>query len=328
MRTIVTGGAGYIGSETVRQLVGAGHDVVVVDNLSTGHRGALGGGAALVEAAVADREALDAVLPGADAVLHFAASIEAGESVTDPQRFWWNNFVGTLTLLDAMVTAGVPLLVFSSTAAVYGEPAEVPITEDAPLVPENPYGRTKLADEMAVGDYAAAYGIRATVLRYFNAAGASPSGEHGPDHRHKTHLITLAMEAAAGCIPQLSIFGTDYPTADGTAVRDYIHVADLAAAHLLALDALDAGGAGGVYNLGNGEGHSVRDVVERARAVTGVDFSAVDAPRRAGDPAVLIASSERAVRELGWKPRRADLDLIIGDAWRWQSTHPDGYGDR
>lgn len=328
MRTLVTGGAGYIGSQTVRRLVEAGHEVVVVDDLSTGHRGALPEDVTLVEAPVADSAALAEALEGTGAVLHFAASIEAGESVTDPRRFWHNNTLNTLTLLDAMVDAGVQRLVFSSTAAVYGDPPSVPITEQAPLLPTNPYGQTKLASEMAIRDYSHAYGISHVVLRYFNAAGADPSGAHGPDHHHKTHLITLCMEAAAGRVGALSVFGADYDTPDGTCIRDYIHVADLADAHLCALDALESGRSAGTFNLGNGAGHSVREVIACAREVTGVDFPAIDAARREGDPVELIASSDKAISELGWHPRRGALDTIISDAWRWHTSHPHGYGDR
>lgn len=327
MRTVVTGGAGYIGSQTVRELVANGVEVVVVDDLSTGHAAALPAGASLVRASVADAGALAEALDGVDAVLHFAASIEAGESVTDPRRFWHNNLVETLVLLDAMVDAGVGRLVFSSTAAVYGDPDSMPIAEGAPLKPTNPYGQTKLAAEMAIADYAHAYGIRSVVLRYFNAAGADPSGTHGPDHHHKTHLITLCMEAAAGRIDRLEVFGTDYPTPDGTCIRDYVHVADLARGHVDALRYLDVGDDDAVFNLGNGTGHSVREVVACAREVTGVEFEVVESPRREGDPVELVASSERARAVLGWDPRRGDLAEIVGDAWAWQQARPDGYGD-
>lgn len=327
MRTLVTGGAGYIGSQTVRELVRAGTDVVVIDDLSTGHEAALPAGVELVRASLQDSAALAGALDGVDAVLHFAASIEAGESVTDPRRFWHNNTSNTIALLDAMVDAGVGRLVFSSTAAVYGDPPSVPITEAAPLAPTNPYGQTKLAAEMAIADYAHAYGIAYVILRYFNAAGADPTGEHGPDHHHKTHLITLCMEAAAGRIGDLKVFGTDYPTSDGTCIRDYIHVADLASAHLAALDALEAGRRAGVFNLGNGTGHSVREVVACAKEVTGVDFGVVESARRDGDPVELVASSANALAELGWHPRRGELAVIITDAWRWHRGRPAGYGD-
>lgn len=324
---MVTGGAGYIGSQTVRQLAEGGVAVTVLDDLSTGHRAALPPGVELVEARVHDAEAARAALENCDAVLHFAASIEAGESVTEPDRFWGNNVVGTLVLLRAMVDANVDKIVFSSTAAVYGDPPANPIPEDSPLLPTNPYGQTKLAAEMAIHDHAHAYGLSTVFLRYFNAAGADPSGAHGPDHHHKTHLITLCMEAALGRVDALKVFGTDYPTRDGTCVRDYVHVADLADAHLLALDALATGKGSGIYNLGNGEGHTVREVIDIAREVTGVEFVAVDSGRRPGDPEMLIASSHLAMRELGWKPQRAELGTIISDAWRWHSTHPDGYAE-
>jgi UDP-glucose 4-epimerase len=301
--------------------------VTVLDDLSTGHTAALPQGVRLVESRVHEAEAAKAALEGCDAVLHFAASIEAGESVNEPDRFWNNNVVGTLVLLRSMADMGVDKLVFSSTAAVYGDPPVNPIAEDSPLQPTNPYGQTKLAAEMAIHDHAHAFGMSTVFLRYFNAAGADPSGNHGPDHHHKTHLITLCMEAALGRIEELKVFGTDYPTRDGTCVRDYVHVTDLADAHLLALDALARGKVSGIYNLGNGEGHTVREVIDVARDVTGVDFRATDSARRPGDPEVLIASSHVAMRELGWKPKRADLGTIISDAWRWHSTHPDGYRD-
>lgn len=328
MRVLVTGGAGYIGSQTARQMVAAGHEVVVLDDLSTGHAGALPPGVELVEARVHDTGALRQALVGCDAAMHFAASIEAGESVTDPGRFWHNNTLGTIALLDVLAEAATKKLVFSSTAAVYGNPPEIPITEGTPTRPTNPYGQAKLASEMAIHDYAHAHGISYVALRYFNAAGADPSGEHGPDHAHKTHLITLCLEAAAGRMPELKVFGTDYDTSDGTCVRDYVHVVDLADAHLCALDALASGMRAGTFNLGNGEGHTVREVVRCAREVTGVEFAAVDAERREGDPEALVASSERAAKELGWHPQRGALETIVEDAWRWQVTHPAGYADR
>lgn len=325
MHVVVTGGAGYIGSQTVRALLAAGSDVTVLDDFSTGHQAALPSDVCVVKGAVHDQRALGVALSGADAVLHFAASIEAGLSVIEPDRFWRNNVVGTLALLRAMVDTDIDKLVFSSTAAVYGNPPRVPITEDMPLVATNPYGQTKVAAEMAIHDHANAYGLAPISLRYFNAAGADPSGQHGPDHHHKTHLITLCMQAALGQVGTLEVFGTDYDTRDGTCIRDYIHVVDLADAHVLALRALLHENRCGAYNLGNGEGHTVREVVERARAITGVDFPTVDAPRRVGDPVALVASSELAQRELGWQPQRADLDVILEDTWRWHSNHPHGY---
>jgi UDP-glucose 4-epimerase len=342
MRVTVTGGAGYIGSQTARQLVDAGHEVVVFDDLSSGHLAAVPDGVRTVRGSLrgslpgslrqsssdADTTALRDALDGADAVMHFAASIEAGESVTDPARFWHNNLAGTVALLDAMRVSGVGRLVFSSTAAVYGNPTVDVIDEATPTAPTNPYGQTKLACEMVIADYARAYDLDTVCLRYFNAAGADPGGAHGPDHHHKTHLITLCLEAAAGAVDELAVFGTDYATPDGTAVRDYVHVADLADAHLCALDALAGGMHRGTYNLGNGAGHTVRDVVACAKEVTGVDFAVVDRPRRAGDPARLVASSAAAERDLGWSPRRGDLAVILADAWRWRSGHPLGYGDR
>jgi len=321
---LVTGGAGYIGSQTVRLLVREGHRVTVVDNLSTGHAEALPSEVTLVEAALSDGATITKSLDGVDAVLHFAANIEAGESVHDPARFWANNLNGTLSLLNSMQAAGVKKLVFSSTAAVYGEPKENPIAEDNDLLPTNPYGQSKLASEMAIHDYCHAYDMSAICLRYFNAAGAEPGGQHGADHHHKTHLITLCMEAALGRIPKLSIFGTDYPTRDGTAVRDYIHVVDLAAAHIDALRVLGEKGCR-KYNLGNGLGYSVKEVVALAKEVTGVDFPTVLTERREGDPAELIASSVRAQSQLHWKPAHAELRKILQDAWDWHSSHPNGY---
>ncbi len=325
LKVLVTGGAGYIGSATVRMLVSAGYDVVVFDDLSSGHLEALPASVEVRTGSVLDPGALAGAADGVDAALHFAADIEAGESVVDPSRFWHKNTAGTLNLLDALRDASVGKLVFSSTAAVYGNPDTVPIREDFPLHPENPYGQTKLASEMAIHDYGAAHGISFVNLRYFNAAGADPSGKHGPDHKHKTHLITLCMEAALGRLPELQVLGTDYDTRDGTAIRDYVHVEDLASAHLKALEILGSGPRADVYNLGYEHGYTVREVVERAKEITAVDFPTSDAPRRAGDPAILIASSQAALEHLGWRAERSDLDSILSDQWRWHTEHPDGY---
>jgi UDP-glucose 4-epimerase len=315
MRLLVVGGAGYIGSVVAGQLVEAGHAVTVADNLSKGHDWAIPGGARFEEVDVLDAPRLGQVVgAGFDAVLHFAALSLVGESVAEPVRYFRTNVGGTMNLLDAMRAAGVPRLVFSSTAACYGEPEEVPILETAPALPTNPYGASKLAVDTAIGFEAAASGLAAVSLRYFNVAGAS--GDFGELHDPETHLIPMVLRAAAGLRDSVQIFGTDYPTPDGTAVRDYIHVEDLARAHLLALDAASEGGHR-IYNLGNGQGFSVREVVEVARTVTGRPIKAVEAPRRAGDPAVLVASSERIKAELGWVPEKPGLEAIVADAWSW-----------
>jgi UDP-glucose 4-epimerase len=327
MNILVTGGAGYIGSHTVLELVGRGHRVVVLDNLSKGHRAALQGvelvhgdtgNSALVRDLFKKHEV--------EAVVHFAASSLVGESVRRPAAYYHNNMVKGLVLLDAMAESGVQCLVFSSTAAVYGEPVEVPIPEGHPTVPTNPYGATKLALEGAMRWYGEAYGLRSVSLRYFNAAGADPSGEIGEDHNPETHLIPLVLKAAAGLLPHLEIFGADYPTPDGTCIRDYIHVSDLAAAHVLALDALAAGAPSAVYNLGNGNGYSVLEVIQAAEEVVGRPINVRYGPRRPGDPASLVAGSARIMDKLGWQPRFADLKMIIETAWRWHSTHPQGFG--
>ena len=317
MKLLVVGGAGYVGSVVASQLLAAGHGVTVADNLSKGHADAVPGGADFAEVDVLDGPALASVVAGGgfDAVLHFAALSLVGESVAEPVRYFRTNVGGTLNLLDAMRAAGVHRLVFSSTAAVYGDPAEVPIVEDAPTVPTNPYGASKLAVDQAIAFAADAWGLGAVSLRYFNVAGAD--GPYGERHEPETHLIPLVLAAAAGQRPCVNVFGTDYPTPDGTAVRDYIHVADLARAHLLALDATAAPGHR-VYNLGSGTGFSVREVIEAARAVTGREIEAVESPRRPGDPAVLVASSERIKADLGWEPTR-DLSAMVADAWRFLS---------
>jgi UDP-glucose 4-epimerase len=324
LKLLVTGGAGYVGSVVANQLVEAGHETVVLDNLTKGHEAAVPEGTRLVGGDLLDAEGTRATISeGFDGVLHFAALSLVGESVEEPERYYRNNVCGTLNLLEAMVEAGVPRLVFSSTAAVYGEPEEVPIPETSPALPTNPYGASKLAVDRMIAAVAAARGLAATSLRYFNVAGAS--GRFGEDHHPETHLIPLVLQAAAGTRDLVRIFGTDYPTRDGTAVRDYIHVEDLGRAHLLALEAAEAG-EHRVYNLGNGAGFSVREVVEAARRVTGRPIDALEAPRRAGDPAVLVASSDRARAELGWKPEKPELEAMISDAWDWMRSHPDGYG--
>lgn len=326
MNILVTGGAGYIGSHTVLELVDRGYGVVVLDNLSKGHRAALQG-VDFVQGDTGDSGLVKELLKKheVEAVIHFAASSLVGESVRQPAVYYHNNVVGGLALLDAMVECGVSCLVFSSTAAVYGEPLEVPIPEGHPTVPTNPYGATKLALEGAMRWYGEAYGLRCVSLRYFNAAGADPEGEIGEDHDPETHLIPLVLRAAAGLMPHLEVFGTDYPTPDGTCVRDYIHVSDLAQAHALALDGLAMGAPSAVYNLGNGKGYSVLEVIRAAEEVVGKPINIKFGPRRPGDPAALVAGSAKIMGELGWYPCYGDLKVIIETAWRWHSTHPAGF---
>jgi UDP-glucose 4-epimerase len=324
MNLLVTGGAGYIGSVVCAQLISAGHRVTVYDNLSHGYRAAVSPAADLVVGDVGDRVALEAVFARKpiDAVLHFAAFIEAGESMKAPEIFFRNNSANTLTLLEVMLLRDVKRLVFSSTAALYGEPKSVPIAEGDPLVPTNAYGESKLMVERMLEWFHRIHGLRYAALRYFNAAGAA--GELGESHCPETHLIPLVLDAALGRRESVLIFGTDYDTPDGSCVRDYVHVSDLAQAHVLALEALRERSKV-IFNLGNGRGFSVRDVIETARRVTGRAIKAVEAPRREGDPAVLVASSEAIRRELGWKPSHADLNDIIASAWQWRLKHPEGY---
>lgn len=315
MKTVVLGGAGYIGSVVAQQLVEAGHAVVVVDDLSKGHRSSVPDGAAFVSLDIADTAALTKVLrDDVDAVLHFAARSLVGESMEQPVAYFDANVGGSASVLRAMAAAGVTRLVFSSTAAVYGEPVRTPITEDDPTVPTNPYGMTKLAVDRMIGFQAEAAGLAAMSLRYFNVAGAS--GRFGEQHDPETHLIPLVLDAARGTRAGVKLYGTDYPTPDGTAVRDYIHVEDLARAHLLALDATTAPGHR-VFNLGNGAGYSVREVIDAARRVTGRDVAVEEVGRRAGDPAVLVASSDRIRAELGWVAKKPALEDMIGDAWAY-----------
>ncbi|WP_432010474.1 UDP-glucose 4-epimerase GalE [Streptomyces cucumeris] len=309
---LVTGGAGYVGSVVAAHLLEAGHQVTVLDDLSTGHRAGVPAGAEFIEGRVQDAgKWLD---PSFDAVLHFAASSQVGESVVRPEKYWDNNVGGTTDLLAAMRDAGVRTLVFSSTAATYGEPDEVPITEDAATAPTNPYGATKLAVDHMIGGECAAHGLAAVSLRYFNVAGAY--GAYGERHEPESHLIPLVLQVAQGRRETISVYGDDYPTPDGTCVRDYIHVADLAEAHLLALDAA-VSGEHLICNLGNGNGFSVREVIETVRRVTGHPVPETAAPRRGGDPAVLVASAERAEERLGWRPSRTDLAGIVADAWEF-----------
>ncbi len=326
MSILVTGGAGYIGSHCVKALREAGREVIIYDNLSTGHRQAVQG-APLVRADLRDARRLEATLRRhkVTAVIHFAAKSLVGESMKDPQAYYDNNVTGTLSLLQAMRGARVGQIVFSSSAAAYGEPEKIPITEDAAQKPTNVYGRTKVLMEQILRDFEAAYGLRWTALRYFNVAGADDSGEIGEDHRPETHLIPIVFQVLLGQRDHLDLYGTDYPTRDGTCIRDYIHVTDLIDAHLLALKRLEAGGASRVYNLGNGQGFSNREIVQTAEKVTATKVKVNETGRRAGDPAVLVASSDRAVAELGWQPQHAQLDKIVASAWRWHSAHPRGY---
>jgi UDP-glucose 4-epimerase len=322
MRLLVTGGAGYIGSIVAQQLVARGDEVTVLDSLYRGHREAVPEGAAFVEADLLDPSSLDAVLArGFDGVLHFAALSLVGESVEHPERYWRGNVVGALNLLDAMRANEVRRLVFSSTAATYGEPAVDLITEEEPNAPVNAYGNSKLTVDRMLADEARAHGLAAVSLRYFNVAGAS--GPLGEDHAPETHLIPLVLQAAAGKRESVAIFGTDYATPDGTAVRDYVHVEDLATAHVLALEKAVAG-RHDIFNLGSERGYSVREVIEAARAVTGREIVAVEEARRPGDPPQLVASNARARDGLGWAPERS-LEDMVRDAWAWHQAHPDGY---
>lgn len=327
MAVLVTGGAGYIGSHAVAALLEKGEQVVVVDNLAQGHRKAVLGGKLYV-GDLRDSEFLAKVFAEneIDGVIHFAASSLVGESMQDPAKYYHNNVYGTLCLLEQMHKAGVNNIVFSSTAATYGEPERTPIDEFDRTLPTNTYGETKLAMERMIRWFDVAHGIKYVSLRYFNAAGAHESGRIGEDHSPETHLVPLVLQVALGQRPHISVFGDDYPTADGTCVRDYIHVSDLADAHLLALERLRNGGESGIFNLGSGQGFTVKQVIEVAREVTGREIPAKFEPRRAGDPATLVASSARARQELGWTPRRDRLEDIISSAWQWHSNHPEGYG--
>jgi UDP-glucose 4-epimerase len=329
MAVLVTGGAGYIGSHAVAALLEKGEEVVVIDNLLQGHRGALLGGKLYI-GDLRDSSFLSRVFAenDFDGVIHFAAHSLVGESMKEPGKYYDNNVYGTLCLLEQMRRAGVGNIVFSSTAAVYGEPERLPIDENDKTVPTNAYGETKLAVEKMIRWYDVAHGIRSVSLRYFNAAGAHASGRIGEDHQPETHLIPLVLQVALGRREAISVFGDDYPTEDGTCIRDYIHVSDLADAHLLALDRLRNGGSSTVFNLGNGLGYSVKQVIDVARHVTGHAIPVRMESRRPGDPAVLVASSLRARHELGWQPKRNRLEDIISSAWQWHVSHPEGYADR
>ena len=331
MRILVTGGAGYVGSVSVDRLIEAGHDVVVLDDLSTGHRSAVNEAAEIVAGSYGDADAVAAVLSDRriEAVLHCAARSLVGESVTDPARYYRDNVAGGVALLEALRRTGVGRIVFSSSAAVYGVPDETPIPEDAPLRPINTYGETKRTFEGAMAAYGRAYGLRSATLRYFNVAGATE--RRGEDHEPETHLIPAMLRAVEGSGPSLTVFGDDYPTPDGTCVRDYIHDADLADAHLLALEATAPDDARSneplVCNLGSATGFSVREVLAAAEAIVGRPIPHTIGPRRAGDPPVLVASTARAAEVLGWAPRRSSLEEMIGSAWEWRQRHPGGYGD-
>jgi UDP-glucose 4-epimerase len=325
MAVLVTGGAGYIGSAFVEQALASGEDLVVLDDLSRGHRGAVDPDAAFYEGRTGDRALVARIARGhgVDACVHFAALAYVGESVTEPARYYDNNFTQAQVLCETLLEAGVKRIVFSSTCATYGVPQEIPIPETHPQWPISPYGWSKLFVERMLQDFGRAYGLGFVALRYFNAAGATT--QHGEDHDPETHLIPLALAAAAGRRPRLAVFGTDYPTPDGTAIRDYIHIEDLGEAHLLALSHLRRGGDSEYLNLGNGTGYSVLEVIEAARKVTGLEVPFENAPRREGDPARLVGDARRAREILGWEPKRPALEEIIGSAWEWQKAHPRGY---
>lgn len=327
MAILVLGGAGYIGSHTVYELIDAGREVVVADNLQTGFRAAVHPKAKFYRLDIRDRGALDTLFQAEaiEGVIHFAASSQVGESMSDPLKYYDNNLHGTMVLLQSMVSHGVDKIVFSSTAATYGEPERVPILENDKTSPTNCYGETKLSMEHMMGWVSQAHGLRYVALRYFNACGAHPSGAIGEAHDPETHLVPIILQVPNGKRDYVSIYGDNYPTKDGTCVRDYIHVTDLAQAHILALDYLLKGGENNVFNLGNGVGFTVKEVIDTARAVTGHPIPAEVTPRRAGDPAQLVASSQKAKDVLGWKPRYDDLATILSTAWAWHRSHPNGF---
>ena len=329
MAILVCGGAGYIGSHAVHALIEKGEQVVIVDNLQTGHRGALNPKAKFYEGDIRDAAVLDKIFTENDieAVIHFAANSLVGESMEKPLLYFNNNVYGMQVLLEAMVRHGVDKIVFSSTAAVYGEPKRVPIHEDDETCPTNTYGETKLTMEKMMKWVSRANGVRYVSLRYFNAAGALPDGSIGEDHATETHLIPLILQVPTGRRDHITVFGDDYPTPDGTCLRDYIHVVDLADAHVLALEYLRKGGASDIFNLGNGQGFSVKEMIAAAEKATGRSIKVEIGARRAGDPAQLIASSEKASSVLGWKPQFTDVEQVIGTAWRWHEHHPHGYED-
>ncbi|MBC8432697.1 MAG: UDP-glucose 4-epimerase GalE [Desulfobacterales bacterium] len=323
---LIVGGAGYIGSYMCKYLAKNGYHPIVLDNLVYGHRQAVKWGP-FIAGQMADTKLLDQIFKehSIAVVMHFAAFCYVGESVEDPGKYYQNNVAATITLLEEMLKKNIKNFIFSSSCAVYGEPVEIPITEQHPYNPINPYGRSKLMVEQILQDFRAAYGLEYVALRYFNAAGADPEGEIGEEHNPETHLIPLVLKTALGQRETINIFGDDYATKDGTCIRDYIHIDDLAQAHLLALNRLLNGLPGGQYNLGNGDGYSVKEVIEVARNITSKQIPAKIVERRPGDPAVLIGSSEKAFKELGWKPQFADLNAIVETAWQWHKTHPNGY---
>jgi len=328
MSVLVVGGAGYIGSIASRLLVENGHRVVILDNLSQGHRRAVPAEAEFFEGDLGDKALVEEICreKKVEAALHFAAFTEVGESVAEPAQYYENNTCKAKALLDGLVQAGVDKCIFSSTAAVYGEPEEVPITEEHPKHPTNPYGWSKLFVERILDSYRTAYGLRSAILRYFNVAGALP--DLGEDHKPESHLVPIILQVPLGQRDSVAVYGTDWDTPDGSCVRDYIHVVDLAEAHMKALDLLSDGSEGDTFNFGNGEGHSVLEVVKAARTVTGHPIPVVEAPRRPGDPARLVASSEKAGRILGWSPKTPAIEEIVRSAWEWHRKHPGGYRDR
>jgi UDP-glucose 4-epimerase len=328
MNVLVTGGAGYIGSHAVRELADQGHEVIVLDNFSKGHHKAIDPRAAIIEGSTGDDRVLRLIFASyqIEAVMHFAADIEVGESVIDPSKYYKNNFSNALVLLENMRQAKIQKIAFSSTAAVYGNPEKTPIEEIQLRNPINPYGRSKMMVEMALEDFCRAYKIGYTILRYFNVAGAHPSGKIGEDHHPETHLIPRILQAARDN-DVVKIFGSDYPTADGTCIRDYIHVVDLAKAHVLALDSLKSGQER-IYNLGSEHGFSVREVIKACEAVTKKNLKVKEEARRPGDPAILVASSQKIREELGWERLYPHLETIVADAWNWHSTHPQGYATK
>jgi UDP-glucose 4-epimerase len=330
MNILVVGGAGYIGSHCERQLAAAGHRPVVLDNLVYGHRAAVSPGIALHEADLGDESAVVKILRDHNigVVMHFAAFCYVGESMADPLKYYLNNLAATLHLLQAMRTAGVGKFVFSSTCATYGQPSTLPIVESLPQAPINPYGQTKLDVENALKAVARAHGTSFAAFRYFNAAGAAEDGSIGEDHTPETHLIPVAIEVAVGGRPHLELFGTDYPTPDGTCLRDYVHVDDLSRAHIAAFDRLAQPGAALFYNLGTGRPSSNREVIGAVEKATGKKIKVVESPRRPGDPPALYADSTKAQRELGWRPKFQDVDSIVATAWKWHQAHPRGYADR